>query len=160
MNFCTRLTLQGKLWHLCLQHILLQQLPQLRLPNLFWGQGFALALMVQHKLPFGPICEPICAVALIPIKHIRHLLRQLIALPTQRIVFDIGQQSFNLVCLGKLRQQPPKPPDQGLLVKWHGHWHHVLAKYQAVHAPNETGRQLRLRGSTNAHGTVVRQCHL
>ena len=55
MNFCTRLALRQQLGNLRLQHILLQELPQLRLPKLIGCQGFAFALVVQYKLPFGPI---------------------------------------------------------------------------------------------------------
>ena len=110
MHFSTRLTLGKQLGLMSLQDIFLQQLPQLGLPKLIGCQGFALALVAKHKLPFGPITEPIGTVTLVPVKDIGHLLRQLIALSTQRILLDVGQQGLYLVSLGKFRQQAPKPP--------------------------------------------------
>ena len=159
MHIGPGMALRGKLGGLGLQHILLQQLPQLSLPNLVCRHVFARAFVLQYKLAIGPIREPIGTVALVAIKHIGHLLRQLIPLAPQRIVFDVGQQRRNLMCSGKLRQQAPQAPNQGLFVKGHGHRHQRLTQYQTVHAPNKAGRQFHLRGGANAHGAVVCQGH-
>ena len=92
MHVCPGMALRGKLRGLGFQHILLQQLPQLCLPNLVWRHGFAHAIVLHCKLAIGPISEPICTVTLIAIKHIGNLLCQLIPLASELIVFDVGQQ--------------------------------------------------------------------
>ena len=96
---------------------------------------------------------------MITVKHIGHLLRQLIALSTQNIVLDVSQQGLYLVSLRKFGQQAPKSPDQGGLVKGHGGRNHILTQDQTVHAPNKAGRQLGLCGCTNSHGLIVCQGH-
>ena len=119
--------LRGKLGGLRLQHIVLQLLPQLCLPNLVGRHGFALSFVPQHKLAIAPICQPIGAVALVTIKNVCHLLCQLKPLASMWIVFDVSQQRRNLVRFGKLRQQAPQAPNQSLFVKGHRYRHHRLA---------------------------------
>ena len=126
VHLCPGMALRGKFGDLILKYVLQQQLPQLSLPNLIGGHGFVLALVLQHTEALSPIAEPIGSVALVAVKDIGHLLGQLITLPPQGIVFDVGQQSFHLVCFGKLWQQTPQAPNQSLFVKWHGHWHQSL----------------------------------
>ena len=151
--------LRGKLGGLRLQHILLKLLPQMCLPNLVERHDFALSFVSQYILAIAPIGEPIGAVALVTIKNVGHLLCQLIPLTPMWIVFDVSQQRRNLVRLSKLGQQAPQAPNQSLFVKGHRYWHHRLAQYQTVHAPNKARRQFHLRGCANAHGAVVCQGH-
>ena len=160
MHIGARMALRGQLGWQRLLHIGLQQLPQLGLPQLLGRHGHGLALVLQDKPALRPIGQPIGAVTLVAIKHIGHLLRQLITLTAQGIMLHIGQQRFNVMRLRKLGQQTPKAPDQSLLVKGHGHGHHCSTQDQSVHAPDEARRQLCVGGRTNAHGTVVGQGHL